>query len=322
MKIEKVKKFCGPDKEPKKSVSNNYNTRIDDLVHPLLMLNIGVRNTGKSYLCATMLNQFMADKIYCRVYVICPTWVSNKCYYEQYVNEVDVFEPMKGAILSVEEQVKMDCEDWEDFLTALIEYEKIKKEGMKWEDGERLFYLYKLGILDEDANLQRPTWKYEIERPPQSLVILDDVLGSRAIGQELTRLSTLSRHVAPINIDHKLNQGRTAGGLSVIINSQTYRMTGGLGRCLRENITVLNTFENKSPKMLKIMCDELCACISEDDFYKAYEKAIQKKYECLSVDFFPKQEKYRFRKCMRELIILEDDVKNENEILQKAKAIK
>jgi hypothetical protein len=305
MRIEKVKKFCGPDKEPKKSVSNNYNTRIDDLVHPLLMLNVGVRNTGKSYLCATMLNQFMADKIYDRVYIICPTWVSNKCYYEQYVNEEDVFEPVKGAILSVEEQVKLECEEWEDFLTALTEYERVKKEGLKWEDGERLFYLYKLGIIDEDANLQRPTWKYPVERPPQSLVILDDVLGSKAIGQELTRLSTLSRHVAPINIDHKLNQGRTACGLSVIINSQTYRMVGGLGRALRENITVLNTFENKSPKMLKCMVEELCSCVAEEDFYSAYDKAIQKKHDCLAVDFFPKDEKYRFRKCMKELIILD-----------------
>jgi len=305
MRIEKVKKFCGPDKEPKKSVSNNYNTRIDDLVHPLLMLNVGVRNTGKSYLCATMLNQFMADKIYDRVYIICPTWVSNKCYYEQYVNEEDVFEPVKGAILSVEEQVKLECEEWEDFLTALTEYERVKKEGLKWEDGERLFYLYKLGIIDEDANLQRPTWKYPVERPPQSLVILDDVLGSKAIGQELTRLSTLSRHVAAINTDHKLNQGRTACGLSVIINSQTYRMIGGLGRALRENITVLNTFENKSPKMLKCMVEELCSCVAEEDFYSAYDKAIQKKYDCLAVDFFPKDEKYRFRKCMKELIILD-----------------
>jgi len=321
MKIEKVKKFCGPGMEPKKSVSNNYNTRAEDLVHPLLMLNVGVRNTGKSYLCATMLNQFMSDKIYDRCYIICPTWVSNKCYYEQYVDEMDVFEPIKGAILSVEEQVKLDCEEWEDFLTALIEYEKIKKEGLKVDDGERLFYLYKLGVIDEDANLQRPTWKYPIERPPQSLVILDDVLGSKAIGQELTRLSTLSRHVAPINVEHKLNQGRTACGLSVIINSQTYRMIGGLGRALRENITVLNTFQNKSPKMLKCMVEELCSCVSEEDFYKAYEKAIQKKFDCLCVDFFPKDEKYRFRRCMKELIILEE-CKSENKSLEKAKEIK
>ena len=312
MKIEKVKKYCGSDKEPKKSVKNSYKTRADDLVHPLLMLNVGVRNTGKSYLCATMINQFQTDKIYDRIYVICPTWISNKCYYEQHVNEEDVFEPVKGAILSVEEQVKLDCQEWEEFLTALIEYERVKKEGLNFEDGERLFYLYELGVIDFEGNIQRPTWKYPIERPPQSLVILDDVLGSKAIGAELTRLSTLSRHVAPISIEHKLNQERSACGLSVIINSQTYRMQNGLGRCLRENVTVLNTFENKSPKMLKVMVEELCSCVSEEDFYKAYEKAIQKKYDCLAVDFFPKEEKYRFRRCMRELIILEDENENKS----------
>ena len=90
-------------------------------------------------------------------------------------------------------------------------------------------------------------------------------------------------------------------------------MPSGVGRCLRENVTVLNTFENKSPTILKVMVSELCSCVAEEDFYAAYDKAIQQKYDCLTVDFFPKDEKFRFRKNLKELILIEENGKNEIE---------
>ena len=318
MKTIKLKSFCGTKFEPKKSVSNNYDTKPDDFVHPLLYLNIGVRNSGKSYHCSTMVNQFMADRLYDACYVICPTWISNKCYYEAFCPDENVFEPYKGAITDVVGRVEEDRDDWDDFLNGLLEYEKSKNLDVNALDDFQLFHLYELGLLDDTCEIQRPVWKYETERPPQSLVIMDDILGSRAIGPELTRLGTLSRHIAPLNIKHKLNKQRTACGLSIIINSQTYRMPSGVGRCLRENITVLNTFENKSPTILKVMVSELCSCVAEEDFYAAYEKAIQKKHDCLTVDFFPRQPQYRFRKNLKELILIEEnDVKNEIEFSDK-----
>ena len=319
MKTLKLKSFCSKKFEPKQSVSNNYDTKADDLVHPLLLLNIGVRNTGKSYLTSTMVNQFMADGIYNSVYVICPTWVSNKCYYEKYVPEENVFMPFKGSILAVEERVIEECDEWEFFLNGLIEYEKSKNLDVNNLDDFQLFHLYENGLLDDNCEIQRPVWKYPVERPPQSLVIMDDILGSKAIGNELTRLSTLSRHVAPIGVEHKLNGGRTACGLSVIINSQVYKMVGGLGSALRQNITALVLFENKSPKALKSVVEELCSCVAEEDFARAYDLAIQEKYDSLLLDFFPKDEKFRFRKNLNELLIIEKNknVKNENEFSDK-----
>ena len=307
MKTKQLKIF-GKDCQPKQGVSNNYDTRDEMVNHPVLMFVSAVRNSGKSYTCASFMNQCKKDKIYDRTYIICPTYVSNREYYQDHINDEDVYEPERISIQEVINKVNDERDQWQEFLHMLERYEQLVKTGLENVSEEELFDLFVEGIIDMESNLIKPTWKYNKDgvplRPPQSCLILDDCLGSKAIGPDLTKLATLNRHVAQIKSESKHNAGRTACGLSVIILSQTYRMVGGLGRAVRENLTDLILFENKSEKILKCIKEEMCSCVSEEDFDLAYDYAVQERYDNLLISFYPKDEKYRFRRNLNELIII------------------
>ena len=153
-----------------------------------------------------------------------------------------------------------------------------------------------------DDTFRVPTWKYSKEEPPKSLLILDDVLGSQAILQSsgLTKIATLNRHIAPLDKNHS---GRSAGGLSVMILTQSYKMNNGISRVLRENLSLLTLFKNKQKKQLDAIREELSNVVSVDLFNKAYETATDEKYGNLTIDFNPKENKYIFRKNLNELLV-------------------
>ena len=48
----------------------------------------------------------------------------------------------------------------------------------------------------------------------------------------------------------------------------------------------------------------MCSCVSEEDFDLAYDYAVQERYDNLLISFYPKDEKYRFRRNLNELIII------------------
>ena len=166
-----------------------------------------------------------------------------------------------------------------------------------------------MGFFEE--NLLVPKYKYAKEQPPRSLLILDDVLSSPALLQSsgLTKVATLNRHIAPLKDEFTNPDGtkRSACGLAVIIISQTYSMSQGVSRCLRENLTHLMIFKNKQEKQLSKIREELGSAVDEDKFMRAYEHATKEKYGNLLVDFKPNCPTKTFRKNLNELIIFPDD---------------
>ena len=166
---------------------------------------------------------------------------------------------------------------------------------------EELLYYDQLGYLD-----QKPKkWKYEFEEPPKSLLIMDDILSSKAISQSsgLTRIATLNRHISPLEKNHG---SRSACGLAVIILTQSYRMQNGINRCLRENLSVLTLFKNKQEAQMKAIREELANIVDENLFMKAYEYATKEKFGNLTVDFRPKCKTLTFRKNLNESIQFEE----------------
>ena len=265
---------------------------------------IGQRTAGKSYLASKILAQAQREKTFDRVYMVTPSFNSNKAYFGKYVNEEDVYEPTRESISEVIKSVEADRDEWEEYLQKKELYEMYKKDAKKSfkKVDDDVFITYDtLGFLDGIV----PKWKYAKEEPCKSLLILDDCLGSPAILQSsgLTRIATLNRHIAPLAETYK---GRSACGLSVIILSQTYKMSNGISRVLRENLSILTLFKNKQQKQLDAIKEELANVVDLDKFDKAYEYATRQKYGNLSVDFKPKCETMTFRRNLNELIIFPD----------------
>ena len=170
---------------------------------------------------------------------------------------------------------------------------------------EDIFEYDQLGWLETTPD--RPTWKYKKVRAPQSLVILDDILGSQVVHSPyFTKVATLNRHIAGLKEPYG---ERTACGLGVIFNSQTYSMNQGVSRVLRENLTHMVIFKNKQEKQLQKMIDELAGAVNEVKFMEAYNYAIQDKHDSLLVSFKPHCPTHTFKRNLNELIIFDEDKK-------------
>ena len=288
-------------RNPESGVSNEYHTPELSFRQPCLHYIAAVRNSGKSYLASKILAQAKKDKTFDIIYIITPSFSSNKAYFGKYIDEQHVFEPTSDSVVKVIQKVEEDRDEWEQFLKDKKEYEKYMRE-MKGNPGDvisddNLMYYWVRGFLDG----KKPKWKYEKEEPPKSCLIMDDILSSPAILQSsgLTRLATLNRHIAPLKEE---SHGRSSCGLAVIILSQSYRMQSGISRVLRENLSLLTLFANKQEKQIQAIKEEL-GSIEETEFDIAYNMATTERYGNLTIDFNPKKPEYKFRKNLNEFLV-------------------
>lgn len=298
MKTSKLKCYS---QDPDCGVDNVYPTPVDSFKQPALHMIVGQRTSGKSFLTSKILAQAKKDKTFDRVYIVTPSFHSNKSYFGKYINEEDVHDPTRDSITDVIKCVEQDRDEFEEYICKKQMYQQFKKDRRKNVnviDEDSLLYYYENNFFEE-----QPKWKYEKEEPPKSLLILDDCLGSPAILQSsgLTKVATLNRHIAPLKENHS---NRSACGLAVMILTQSYRMNNGISRVLRENVSLLTLFKNKQKKQMDAITEELANVVDEDKFLKAYEYATDEKHGSLTIDFVPKLPDYQFRKNLNELIIL------------------
>ena len=298
----KVKKLNVYNEEPDKGVSNEYATQPDAFRQTCLWYISAVRNSGKSYLCSKFLAQAKRDKTFDKVYMITPSFASNRAYFGKYVNEEeDVYEPTKDSICKVIKRVEADRDAWEEYVEKLKRYKEFKKEIKhrplaNYADDELLYHY-------ESGHMEKPT--YEYKEPVKSVLILDDCLGSPAILQSsgLGRIASLNRHIAPLKEEYN---GRSACGLAVIVLSQSYRMQNGPARLLRENLSLFTLFKNKQEKQMEVIKEELGSVIDVELFIKAYDHATKEKYGSLTLDFNPKCPSKTFRKNLNECIVFDE----------------
>ena len=300
MKIKKVNVF---NENPEQGVDNLYPTPKHSFKQPALHLVIGQRTMGKSFLSSKIIAEYQKHKTFDRIYIITPSFNSNKAYFGKYIKEEDVYEPTKDSINLVIAEVEKDRDEFETYLEKIERFKELKKELKSKKvveiNEDNLMYFDELGLLDE-----KPSWKYDKVEPPKSLLIMDDVLGSPAILQSsgLTRIATLNRHIAPLKENFK---NRSACGLSVMILSQSYRMNNGISRVLRENLSLLTLFKNKQEAQMKVIREELGNVVDEELFEKAYEYATKEKYGNLTIDFGASCKTETFRKNLNEIIMFD-----------------
>ena len=255
--------------------------------------------------------------------MITPTYDSNKKYWEFLdIDEDDVFYPTRDSIDKVIDAIESERDEWSEYVMSKKLYQDFKDKtknatSIHSMDLLDLNCFIDLGYLDQDGNptdVPPPIWKRDIERPCQSCLICDDILGSSALGNApgLTKLAIMNRHIAPL---HEPFGARAALGVSCFFLSQTYSgggggNTGGIPRGLRENATHLIFFQNKSDNVFKKILEELGGAIPEIELKEAYRHAIKEKHDNLTVDLFPKCGTKRYRRNLNEFIIFPDAKKD------------
>ena len=300
----KIKKLDAYNRIPKEGVSNEYVTGPNSFRSPFLACVIGARTSGKSFLTSQILLQAELENTYDEIFYIGPTFNSNKKYFERFIPLKNVYEPTKCSIGSVMKRVDENRDEYLRHIEDVEEWkrykEKIRSRPIRSFGTSELLYYLEKGFLDD----QPPEWKYPILRPPTSLLILDDVINTKAISQSsgFSQLSVLNRHASPMPEDH---DDRSALGLAVIILAQSYCCLGGIPRICRENVSLLFLFKNKQEKQMEKIKDELANVVDIDKFEKAYSYATAEEYGNLCVDFKPKNPELTFRKNLNEAIVFD-----------------
>lgn len=254
-----------------------------------------------------ILNQCMKEHCFDVVYMITPSFNSNRPYFGKHVKEENVYEPTKDSINKVIERVELDRDEWLQYLADKKEWEKLqqsfKNRPTASFSDEQIMHWYDRGLL----NAKPPKWKYRNEEPPKSCLILDDCLNSPAIMQSsgLSRVATLNRHIAGLPDTHVNPQGlkRSACGLAVYILAQTYRSNVSAGRLLRENVSALTLFKNKQEQQRKAILEELGNVLDEDLIDRAWKTCTDKPHGSLTIDFRPKCNKMTLRQDMNKAMI-------------------
>lgn len=316
MKIKKIKEYS---KTPKESISNQYPTKKHSFKEPGIKIVVGTRGTGKSYTTAKIMLEAKKDKLFDVTYFITPTFDSNKAHWDQFdIDESNVFYPNRDAIGKVLAAIEQDRDEFEDYLVEMEIYERFKRETKNKNtiaqmEAENLNEYIRMGYVGENGYLnnkiKKPEWKYkDISgkiRPPTSLLVMDDVLGSTALSQSeaFTKLCIMNRHIAPLSQPF---DNRQALGCSVIILSQVYSAQNGIPRACRENATDLILFKNRQKGAMEKIKQELAGAVEEDEFEQAYLYATEGKHDNLCISFNADCPTKRYRKNLNEFIIFPD----------------
>ena len=315
MKVKKIKEYS---KTPKESISNQYTTKKHSFKEPGIKLVVGTRGTGKSFTTAKIMLEAQREKLFDVTYFITPTFDSNKAHWSQFnISEENVFYPSRDAIGAVLARIEADRDEFENYLIELEIYERFKRETKNKNtialmEKENLLEYMDYGYVGENGHLNnkitKPEWKYkEISgkiRPPTSLLIMDDVLGSTALSQSeaFTKLCIQNRHIAPLS---EAYGDRHALGCSVIILSQVYSAQQGVPRSCRENCTDLILFKNRQKGAMEKIKQELAGAVDEAEFETAYLYATEGKHDNLCISFNPDCPTKRYRKNLNEYLIFE-----------------
>lgn len=302
----RVKKLRVYDQDPEKGVSNLYpQPNVNAIKQPALHMVVGMRNSGKSYLCSRMLAQFKKDKVFDRVYLISPSFESNRAYFGKYINEEDCHAPTKTSVQDVIERVERDRDEFELHLAQEKMYNDFTKQ-LKERTASEIDQGLLMNAYDNNFMVSRPRWKYGKVQPPRSLLIMDDVLGSQAILQSsgLTRVATLNRHIAPLKEEHS---DRSACGLAVIILCQSYKMKEGVSRVLRENLSCLTVFATRQKKQYEALEEEISDVVEDlEMFRQAYAYSTGEKHGNLTIDMNPSCSSKIFRKNLNQALLFDE----------------
>ena len=312
MKTQKVK---GLELDVGKGNAFAYET---DPMLPKLHQNcifIAKRGGGKTVSCINLMDWFKFDRIFC----VSPSVKSNKEMMDRLnIQPEDIYED-PDDISCLNKIIKAIEQERDDLVEALAKLEKWKvlqskmdrKIPLRTEDDHILLDLYNMTT----NTFEKPTHKWDFRRP-RCAILFDDCIGSGIYTKgirKLNNLVTLHRHVA------QFEEGG-AIGVSLFFLVQTYKCsTGGLSKCIRNNVTSLCLFKTKSERELQEIAEEVSGEIDTKTFYKLYNYATKEPHSFLFVDLHYKKDIHPsgFRKGFGEFLIpSEIDSKKNNDLIK------
>ena len=271
---------------------------------PFVTVACASRGGGKTTSIVNLARRMMLDKTLDRVFLICPTYHSNRSTYdmiESVLDEDDIYEdPTFDSLIEVKDKIQEEADDLEEYLAKMERYKEMMKEiadGTDVSDHSMLeFY-----SADGGETFDPPTHRWG-GRKPILLLICDDTQSTKILSpaSPLMRLVTTHRHQG------LMKEYGTALGLSIIICVQNYGNQGyGINKAIRGNMTNMMVFRQKDKTSLDKIQKEMGAVLDEETFRKLYDEGTKDKYGFLFIDFFKKDNHpSSYRKNFNEFLVL------------------
>jgi hypothetical protein len=248
---------------------------------------IGPRGSGKTNAAVLLAQRYLEDGSFTRVFIMSPTYDSNKVFELLDANPEDVFKDMQTAVADLDTIINAIAEDVEDYEKAK-EYKRVYKKWKKFQKGKGPPLLVREMNLIENNNF-RPG--EDVPRP-SPLLIIDDMshsdLYSPSKRNQFVNLCLRHRHLHQV-------------GLSIFMLVQNYR--NGIPKCLRQNVQQFFLWPTHDMTQLQAMYEEFANLCTYEDFIAMYHKCTTGKHDFMTIDLNAKDDLLRFRKCFDEMVL-------------------
>lgn len=268
------------------------------------MIVLGKRGSGKSVAITNYLRFLQEDKKLDRIFVISPTFMSNKALMEDLgIDEDDVFDPATGtaAVDAVIQAIEEERDEYQEYLRTKQRYKILMRDLNTIKFVESVDPQLMLEFFDDrKGSFVRPEPKYGHSGKPIMALFVDDCQSTPLFrSQKFLNFITRHRHIGPLDEGGAL-------GTSVFIALQNFSAAqGGCPRAVRNNATSICVFSLKDKKELMQVYESMAGEIEEETFFNAFNHATAEPHNFLLVDMHPKPEHPSpFRKNFNEFICL------------------
>jgi len=258
---------------------------------------IGPRGSGKTNAVVLLARRYLDDKSINRIFIISPTFDSNRIFDLLEPKSEDVFKNLQTCL--------------QDLQTIIAKVKQMVDEYRAYEEIADLFKKWKKFLKGKGPPLPLPQYNrlenLGFEEPekvprPAPLLIIDDMSHSD--------LYTPSKKNGFINLCLR-HRHLFQVGLSIFMLVQTFKT--GIPKCLRQNIQQFFLWPTHDMSQLESMYEEFANLCSKDDFMDMFKRAIQGKHNFMSIDMNAREDLLRFRRNFDE-ILLPNHLLSEDEI--------
>lgn len=252
---------------------------------PVLGVFCGSRGSGKSSAIINFVKLYAPYHFFDKIYLFSPTFDNDlkmaKLIDDRYTLKV-IREISQDILMDTLDEIKKDIEEYKEYK----EYYKLWKKIMKFKSLDDFINQAtpeEIALLQKnDYQLPETEFKYGM---PQSLIIFDDLVENPIVYRNPKLNEFLLRH------RHFLTH--------VIFSVQKWK--GAVPRGIRNNLSMMVMFKNKSLPIKKEIAEELSAYITLEDFIKMWDFACQENHDFFMVNF--DDPKHRFRRNFNEIFI-------------------
>lgn len=258
---------------------------------------IGPRGSGKTNAAVLLAQRYQEDETINRVFIISPTFESNKIFELLNPEPGDVYTNMHTCLADIEDIVSKIGEMVEDYNESK-ELHRIYRKWLRFKKGKGEALSVKEFNVMENHNFQ-PGEKLP---RPSPLVIIDDMshsdIYSTSKKNPFINLCLRHRHL------HKV-------GVSIFMLVQNYK--SGVPKCLRQNIQQFFLWPTHDMTQLDAMYEEFANLCSHEDFIDMFQRCTAERHNFMTIDLNAKEPLLQFRKCFDQLLVPKS-IANENEL--------